>query len=114
MLASAGTSSETKDRYLKAVIFGSFGLGMTVALAVYFVWRLHLVPAESYGLFSAVALSLCPPFVLSLASGPAPDSGLALGLVVGTIVLGNGFLYAGAAAGIYAAMVALLRRGRRR
>ncbi|MGB8885083.1 MAG: hypothetical protein WCC87_00065 [Candidatus Korobacteraceae bacterium] len=106
--------AKSKDRYLKSVLFGSFGLGMAVALAVYFAWRLHAIPAEYYGLFSAVALSICPPFVLSFIIGPAPDSGLELGLVVGTIVLANAFLYAGVAAGVYAAMVAMMRRGRKR
>jgi hypothetical protein len=96
------------------VVFGSFGLGMAVALAVYFAWRLHAVPPQYYGLFAAVALSVCPPFVLSFAIGPAPDSGLELGLTVGTIVFANAFLYAGVAAGIYAVMVVVLRKGRTR
>jgi hypothetical protein len=105
---------EPKDKHLKSVLFGSFGLGMIVALVVYFAWRLHAVPPDFYGLFSAIALSVCPPFVLSFAVGPAPDSDLALGLAVGTIVFANAFLYAGVAAGIYAAMTVALRRERRR
>lgn len=112
-MGSTGPSG-AKDKHLKAVLFGSFGLGMIVALAVYFAWRLQLIPPEFYGLFSAVALSLCPPFVLSFAAGPVPDSNLALGLVVGTIVFANAFLYAGVAAGIYAVMTMLLRRGKQR
>jgi hypothetical protein len=43
-------------------------------------------------------LLVCPPFILSLAAGAVPDSDLALTLIVGTIVLANGFLYAGVAA----------------
>jgi hypothetical protein len=105
---------EPKDKHLKGVLFGSFGLGMAVALVMYFAWRLQVVPPDLYGMFSAIALSVCPPFVLSFAIGPAPDSDLALGLVVGTIVFANAFLYAGVAAGIYAVMTAALRRGRRR
>ncbi len=113
-MENAAQKLEPKDKHLKAVLFSSFGLGIIVALAVYFAWRLQVVPAGLYGVFSAVALSICPPFVLSFAVGPAPDSGLALGLVVGTIVLANAFLYAGVAAGIYAVMAVVLRRGRRR
>ena len=105
--------SGPKDKHLKSVLFGSFGLGVAIALGVYFAWRLHAVPPEFYGLFTAVALFVCPPFILSFAVGPAPDSDLALVLVVGTIVFANAFLYAGVAAGIYAVTV-LLRRGKQR
>jgi hypothetical protein len=112
-LENAAQKLEPKDKYLKAVLAGSFGLGIIVALLVFFAWRLHVVPPDLYGMFSAVALLVCPPFVLSFAIGPGPDSDLALGLVVGTIVLSNAFLYAGVAAGIYAVMAVVLRRGRR-
>jgi hypothetical protein len=112
-LENVAQPSEPKDKHLKGVLLGSFGLGMAVALVVYFAWRRHLVPPDLYGMFSAIALSVCPPFVLSFAIGPAPDSNLALGLVVGTIVFANAFLYAGVAAGGYAVATMLLR-GRRR
>jgi hypothetical protein len=113
-LGSVAQAPGSKDKHLKTVLFGSFGLGMVVAASVYFVWRLQAVPAQSYSMFAAVALLVCPPFVLSFAIGPAPDSGLALGLVVGTIILANAFLYAGVAAGVYAVMAVVLRRGRKR
>jgi hypothetical protein len=104
----------SKNKYLKPVLFGSFALGMAVALLVFFTWRLQLAPVQSYGLFAAVALSVCPPFVLSFAIGPAPDSALELGLVVGTILFANAFLYAGVAAGVYAVMATVIKRGKRR
>ena len=72
---------------------------MAVALVVYFAWRMNLGNLQSHGLLSAIALIVCPPYVLSLIVGPAPDSDLTLALTLGTIVFANGFLYAGAAAG---------------
>lgn len=56
---------------------------------------------QAHNSLTAIALILCPPYVLSLVIGPAPDSDLALVLVTGTIVFANAFLYAGAAAGGY-------------
>jgi hypothetical protein len=81
----------------------SFALGMAVALGVYFLWRAHPENFQSSSA-AAVALAVCPPFVLSFAFGPTPESDLALVLVVGTIVFANAFLYAGVAAGIYAVL----------
>ena len=79
----------------------SFLLGMAVAVAVYFAWRLNVGGLQAHGFLTAIALIVCPPFVLSLVIGPIPDSDLALVLVVGTIVFANAFLYAGVAAGGY-------------
>jgi hypothetical protein len=79
----------------------SFVLGMAVALAVYFAWRINVGELQAHGFLTAMALIICPPFVLSLVIGPIPDSDLALVLTVGTIVFANAFLYAGAAAGGY-------------
>ena len=100
-MESIAQPSKPKDKHLKAVLFGSFGLGMAVAVGVYLAWRLHAVPPGLYGLFTAAALLVCPPFILSFAVGPTPDSDLAFVLVVGTIVFANAFLYAGVAAGGY-------------
>jgi hypothetical protein len=86
---------------LLMVLSLSFLLGMAVALVVYFVWRMNAGPLRSQGIMSAMALIVCPPYVLSLIIGPTPDSDLALVLTVGTIVFANAFLYAGAAAGGY-------------
>lgn len=87
----------------------SFVLGMAVALAVYFAWRLN-VGLQAHGFLTALALSICPPFVLSLVIGPIPDSDLALVLVVGTIVFANAFLYAGVAAGGYFLFTTLAKK----
>jgi len=56
---------------------------------------------QAHGFLSAIALIVCPPYVLSLVIGPTPDSDLVLVLTVGTIVFANAFLYAGVAAGGY-------------
>ena len=80
----------------------SFALGVVVALIVFFLWRAH--PADFQNWSAAAALVVCPPFILSYAIGPVPDSAFALVLGVGTIILANAFLYAGVAAGVYAVL----------
>ena len=92
---------KTDNDNLVTVLSLSFVLGMAVALAVYFAWRLNVGGLQAHGFLTAIALTICPPFVLSLVIGPIPDSDLALVLVVGTIVFANAFLYAGVAAGGY-------------
>ena len=83
---------------------------MAVALAVYFAWRHNAVPPAWHNLLGAVALIVCPPFILSLAAGPAADSDLALALVAGTIVFANAVLYAGVAAGAYFVITTFAKR----
>jgi predicted neutral ceramidase superfamily lipid hydrolase len=92
---------KTDNDNLLTVLSLSFLLGMAVAVAVYFAWRLNVGGLQAHGFLTAIALIVCPPFVLSLVIGPIPDSDLALVLVVGTIVFANAFLYAGVAAGGY-------------
>jgi hypothetical protein len=92
---------KTDNGSLLLVLSLSFVLGMAVALAVYFAWRLNVGELQSHGFLTAIGLIICPPYVLSLVVGPTPDSALALVLVVGTIVFANAFLYAGVAAGGY-------------
>jgi hypothetical protein len=82
------------------VLSSSFLLGLVVGLAAYFYWRLH--GADLPAGWNTMALVVCPPFILSYAIGAVPDSAFAVVLGVGTIVLANGFIYAGVAAGIYA------------
>jgi hypothetical protein len=91
-------------------MFCSFVLGLMVGLAVFLFWRSHganLQPAPK-----AMILVVCPPFILSYAIGSAPDSAFAAVLGMATIVLANGFLYAGVAAGMYAVMTMLARSGK--
>jgi len=101
-----------KENYLVVVLSFSLVLGMVVAIAVYFAWISHaILPGLDHPL-TVLALVLCPPFVLSLIVAPAPDSDLAVVLVVGTIVFANAFLYAGAAAAVYFVVTLLIHRKR--
>ncbi len=86
----------------------SFALGMAVALIVFFLWRSH--PEDFHPVAAAVALVVCPPFILSYAIAATPDSAFALVLGAGTIVFANAFLYAGVAAGIYAVVTMVGKR----
>ncbi|MGB8772179.1 MAG: hypothetical protein WCC92_21405 [Candidatus Korobacteraceae bacterium] len=104
---------KTDNDNLVIVLSLSFVLGMAVALAVYFAWRLNVVHMQSSGLLTAIALIICPPYILPLAIGPIPDSDLAFVLIVGTIVFANAFLYAGVAAGGYFVATVMAKRGRR-
>ena len=100
-----------KENYLVIVLSLAMVLGMAVALAVYFGWRSGVIPPGFSHLLTIIALVLCPPFILSLIVAPAPDSDLAMVLVVGTIVFANAFLYSGvAAAGYFVASIFLERK----
>jgi hypothetical protein len=98
------------DRRFVVVMVVSFVLGLTVALGVYLVWRSNAGLAQNQRLFTVTALTICPPFVLSFAIGPRPDSALELVLTVGTILFANGCLYAGVAAGLYAVVTVLTKK----
>ncbi|MGC2109719.1 MAG: hypothetical protein WA655_09390 [Candidatus Korobacteraceae bacterium] len=111
---SVPQSSRSKENYLVMVLSVSFVLGMAVAVGVYFLWRSQVVSPALHSLFTGTALFVCPPFILSFVVGATPDSDLAWVLLVGAMVFGNGFLYAGVATGIYAAVTMLLPRGKRR
>ncbi|HLI62419.1 MAG TPA: hypothetical protein VKV05_03390 [Terriglobales bacterium] len=102
-----------KEKYLLMALVISFVLGMAVAIGVYWVWRSGGIAPGFHDVSGALALLLCPPYILSLAIGPSPDSYLELGLAVGTIVFANGFLYAGVAAVGYFFVALLVKRLRR-
>jgi hypothetical protein len=98
------------DRRFVVVMVVSFVLGMTVALGVYLVWRSHTGLPRNQGVLNTIALTICPPFILSFAIGPRPDFDLELVLAVGTILFSNGCLYAGVAAGLYAIVTVLTKK----
>lgn len=100
-------SSAGSNRRVVVVMIASFVLGMLVALAVYLSWVSHAAN------LSAWVLIVCPPFILSYAIAAAPDSAFAVVLGVGTIIFANGCLYAGVAAGVYAAVTLLATRGKK-
>lgn len=107
-MTSRSQSFKRNSRFA-VVMFLSFALGMVVGLVVFLLWRSH--PADFQHLSAAAAFVVCPPFVLSYAIGPTPDSAFALVLGAGTIVFANGCLYAGVAAGVYAVLT--MRRKKR-
>lgn len=111
---SVSQAAGRKENHLVGVLSISFVLGMAVAVGVYFLWRSQVVSPSFHNLFTGTALFVCPPFVLSFVVGSMPDSDLASVLFVGTMVLGNAFLYAGAATGIYAVVTMLRPRDKRR
>ena len=104
----------SKEQYLLTVLSISFVLGMGVAVAVYSAWKFGAIAPGLHNVLSAVALLVCPPFILSAAIGPTPDSDLALTLIVGTIVFANAFLYAGVAAVGYFIFTIMAKRKRPR
>jgi len=100
----------SKDNYLVTVLSISFVLGMGVAIGIYTAWRSGAIAPGFHTALSALSLFVCPPFVLSVAVGPAPAAGFALTLIVGTIVLANAFLYAGVAAGGYFVVSVMVKK----
>ncbi len=93
-----------------AVLLLSFLLGIAVAVAVYFWWRMEPGSSQFHELFSVAALVICPPYILSVAASANPESPLALVLTVGTITFANGFLYAGVAASGYFVLTVLVKK----
>jgi hypothetical protein len=104
----------SKEQHLLTTLSVSFVVGMGVAVGVYSGWRFGVIVPGLHNVLSAVALLVCPPFILSAAVGPTPDSDLALTLIVGTIVFANGFLYAGVAAVGYFVFTIMAKRKRPR
>lgn len=102
----------SKENHLLTVLLVSFVLGMAVAIGIYLAWRSGAITSGFQNPLSALSLFVCPPFILSVAVGPTLDAGLALVLVVGTIVFANGFLYAGIAAGGYFVVSMMMKRRR--
>jgi hypothetical protein len=105
-------SPAPQDKHLLTVLLLAFVLGMAIAIGVYMAWRRGLLAPAFSGPASAVALLLCPPYILSIAVGPMADADLIMAVTAGAIVLGNGFLYAGVAAGGY--YLATMRMKRKR
>ncbi len=90
-----------KDRTYLIILAASFVVGMAVALTVYLLWQLHVVPPQFHDAFNVVALLFCPPYILSFVSGPSLDTAFAMVLTSGCILFANGFLYAGVVSGLY-------------
>jgi hypothetical protein len=102
-----------RENYLVTVLAISFVLGVGVAIGIYTAWRSGAIAPGFHNALSALSLFVCPPFILSFAVGPVPDAGLALTLIVGTIVFANAFLYAGVAAGGYFVVSIMMKKKQR-
>jgi hypothetical protein len=93
-------TTESRDQGLVIAISVAVVVGMVVALLLIFLWRSYpstMTQGASYRL----AMAVCPPFVLVGVVTALSDSTLAVVLASGSIVLGNGSLYAGLAAFAY-------------
>lgn len=101
---------EGREDYLLTVLSVSYVLGMAVAICIYLAWRSGAIAPGFQNTLSAVSLFVCPPFILAFIVGPATDTGLALALVAGTVVLANGFLYSGVGAGGHFIMTRVIRK----
>jgi hypothetical protein len=104
-------SSTRPSNALVAVVSVSLVLGMAVGIGVYFAWRAGVIP-PGVNILSALALLLCPPFIMSMAITPMQDTDLGLTLLVGAIVFGNAFLYAGVSALLYFVATLIFRKDR--
>lgn len=93
-------TANLRDTRLMIVLLFALLLGLGVAIALYLLWANHAIAPESQQAFNVIALAICPAFILAVVMGPASDT-LSKILLVGCIVSGNGFLYAGVAAFVY-------------
>jgi hypothetical protein len=91
------TAPRRRNDFLIIVVSIALVLGMAVAMGLIAAWRTDpATMTEGAGYYAA--LVLCPPFLLVGAVSGVADSTLALVLATGSIVFGNGALYAGLAA----------------
>jgi hypothetical protein len=84
---------------------------MAVAIGIYLAWSKGILPPAFHGFASMLALSVCPPFILSIAVGPTAEAEVMAVVTAGTIVFANGILYAGVGAGAFY-VFGLLRKRR--
>jgi hypothetical protein len=99
-----------KEKYFLAILALAFFAGVTIALGVYVAWLRGILPPALSGGASAMALFFCPPYILTMAVGPMADAQLMAVVTASSIVFGNGFLYAGVAAGLYFVAKLVLNR----
>jgi hypothetical protein len=85
-------------------------VGVAIAIGVYVAWSRGILPPAFHGAAAAAALFFCPPYILTIAVGPMADAQLMAAVTVFSIVSGNGFLYAGVAAGGYYVTKLIMKR----
>jgi hypothetical protein len=99
-----------KEKYFLSVIALAFFAGVAIAIGVYAAWLRGVLPPALSGGASVAALFFCPPYILTIAVGPMADAQLMAVVTASSIVFGNGFLYAGIAAGLYFVAKLILNR----
>ena len=101
--------SKSRHDALVMVISVAVVAGMAVAALLLLLWKTRPSLVIS-GAGMRAAIVICPPFMLVPIIGAVDDSALSNVILGGTIVLGNGSLYAGLAAFAYWAMVTFVPR----
>ena len=92
-----------RHEVLVIVISVAVVAGMAIATLLLLLWKVRPASVTS-GLGMRAAVSICPPFMLVPIIGAGDDSAISNVIIGGTVVLGNGSLYAGLAAFAYWAM----------
>ena len=81
------------------VLGGAFFAGFLIALVLCIFWRTH--PSALTAQMRMAAIAICPPFLLAGIMEATSDAALALIITLPSIVLANGFLYAGLTSFVY-------------
>jgi hypothetical protein len=93
-------TTKSREQGLVIAISVAVVVGMAVALILIFLWRSH--PSTiTEGVAYHLAIAVCPPFILVGVVTAMSESPLPVALAAGSIVLGNGSLYAGLTAFAY-------------
>ncbi len=87
-----------KNRYESLVIVISVAVvaGMAIAILLLFFSREHS-SAISHGVGLNAAIAVCPPYLLVQVARDMDDTTLSRVIIGGSVVIGNGSLYAGLA-----------------
>ena len=104
------TSLQSKHKLFFRVLAAAFAAGFLVALALCVVWRYH--PEVFTAQLRLAAIVICPSFLLAGILEATSDTPLALIITLPSIVLANGFLYAGLASFVYFLATVFLPRRR--
>lgn len=92
------------------VLGGAFAAGFLVALVLCIIWRSH--PSAFTGPMRGAAIVICPSFLLAGILEATSDATVALIITLPSIVLANGFLYAGLASFAYFLMTVFFPKRR--
>lgn len=102
---------QSRDRNDALIIVISIAVvtGMAIASMLLFLWKAQ-PSAVTTGTLMRAAVAVCPPFMLVPIIGQLDDAALSRVIIGGTVVIGNGALYAGLAAFVYWAVVTFVPR----